>query len=65
MYGEKMEQSEARGLTHWMLYADGSSVSAYDIVTGDKIAAEVLKIESDVSNLAVDANKGYLFVSTS
>lgn len=64
LYGEKMEQSEARGLTHWMLYAEGAAVYAYDIVTGDKVAAEVLTLDTPVSNLAVDANKGYLFVGS-
>lgn len=62
LFGEKMVQSEARGLTHWMLYADGSSVYAYDIVTGDLTATEVLTIEDGVDTLAVDANKGYVFV---
>lgn len=61
-----MQESEARGLTHWMLYSDGSSVYAYDIVTGDGTASAVLSdLPNQVETLAVDSNKGYMFVGYS
>lgn len=57
-----MKDSEALGLTHWMLYADKSTVYAYDIVNGKQKTTEVLTILDKIDNLAIDSNHGYVFV---
>ena len=59
-----MKESEARGLTHWMLYTDSKKVYAYDLVAGKSKAVSVLdNLSSKVSFMAVDSNHGYLFVA--
>ena len=58
-----MLESEARGLTHWIVYSDESSVYAYDIVTGKGNAQAILvDLPSQVDTIAVDSNKGYMFL---
>lgn len=59
-----MKESEARGLTHWLLYADSSTIFAYSIVHGNGISTPVLEGLEGVSSLAVDVNAGYLFVTS-
>ncbi len=59
-----MKESQARGLTHWMLYTDSKSLYAYDLVAGKSKAVSVLdKLSRKVSYMAVDSNHGYLFVA--
>ena len=46
-----------------MLYSDGKSIFAKNYVKNTKVS-EVLSDLDDVVALAVDANRGYLFVAT-
>ena len=58
-----MKESEARGLTHWLLYTDREAVYAYNVIRGNGVVSKVLSGLQGVSNLAIDKNKGYLFVA--
>ena len=51
------------GLTHWMLYSDGESIFAKNYVKDTKVS-EILSDLENVKALAVDANRGYLFIAT-
>jgi len=46
-----------------MLFSEGKNVYAYNVVNDDKVASNVLEIKNDVVTMAVDHNKGYLFVA--
>lgn len=46
-----------------MLYSDGESVFAKNYVKDTKVATILSDLE-DVKALAVDANRGYLFIAT-
>ena len=46
-----------------MLYSDGKSVFAKNYVKNTKVS-EILSDLDDVKALAVDANRGYLFIAT-
>ena len=46
-----------------MLYSDGQSIFAKNYVKNTKVS-EILSDLEDVKALAVDANRGYLFVAT-
>lgn len=63
LFSTRMQQSEEKGLTHWMLFSEGKNVYAYNVVNDDKVASNVLEIKNDVVTMAVDHNKGYLFVA--
>ena len=57
-----MKTSEARGLTHWMIYSDGKALYAYNLVVGDKKVSTLIEDLKDVTSIAVDKNHGYIFV---
>lgn len=46
---------------HWALYTDGTSVFAWDVVLNTPVR-RVLTDLKKVSAVAVDANRGYLFI---
>ena len=58
-----MKKSEARGLTHWMIYTDGNALYSYNLVVGDKKVSTLIKDLTNVVSIAVDKNHGYLFVA--
>ena len=58
-----MKKSEARGLTHWMIYSDGHALYAYNLVVGDKKVSTLIEDLTNVVSIAVDKNHGYLFVA--
>ena len=62
LFSEAVYQSEERGLTHWLLYSDGSSIYAYNPVSSQEPTV-LLNGLRDVTDLAVDQNKGFLYVA--
>ena len=52
-FSEAAWQSEERGLTHWLLISDGSSVYAYNAVKGTE-PVELITGLKDVTQIAVD-----------
>jgi len=62
-FSQKAKSAEDMGLTHWMMYSDGEAVYAYSLLYGNGVANSVLTSTERVSSLAVDSNKGYLFVA--
>jgi hypothetical protein len=63
-YSQKAKSAEDMGLTHWIMYSDGEAVYAYSLLYGNGVASSVLSSTKRVSSLAVDSNKGYLFVAS-
>ena len=66
LYSQRMKDSQAMGLTHWMLYTDSEKIYAYDLVDGNKTAFPVLDSGlggGKVLSMAVDSNQGLLFVA--
>lgn len=46
-----------------MLYSEGEAVYAYSIIHSEGVATKVLSDLKGVSSIAVDSNKGYLFLA--
>ena len=53
--------SEHRGLTHWAVYTDGSSLLAWNIVLNTPVR-KILKDLSKVTAMAVDSCRGFIFL---
>ena len=60
-YSDTALIQEHRGLRHWALYTDGTSIFAWDVVLNTPVR-RVLTDLKKASAIAVDANRGYLFV---
>ena len=63
LFSDEVNYEEHMGMGHWMLYSDGQSIFAKNYVKNTKVS-EILSDLEDVKALAVDANRGYLFVAT-
>jgi len=62
LFSDEVKIEEHLGLTHWMIYSDGGKIYAKNYVKDTK-TVEVLGDLKDVTSIAVDANKGYLFIA--
>ena len=61
LFSETSWKTEVRGLTHWLLFSDGESIYSFNTVR-DSEPTELISGLRDVTQLAVDQNKGYLFI---
>ena len=63
MFSDEANYEEIMGLTHWMIFTDGYSIFAKDYVRDSKVF-KILDDQDHITCLAVDGNKGYLFIAT-
>ena len=63
VFSDEAHYEEIMGLSHWMFFTDGSSVYAKNYVRDTKVLA-ILSSQDEVTDLAVDANKNFLFVAS-
>ena len=62
MFSDEAKYEEIMGLTHWMIFTDGKSLFAKNYIRDSKVFT-LLKDQEEITSLAVDANKGYIFFS--
>ena len=60
-FSEATRVTEKRGLTHWAMYTDGTSIFAWNLVLNTSVKALITDL-SKASSLVVDASRGYFFV---
>lgn len=60
-FSEATRITEKRGLTHWAVYTDGTSLFGWNIVLNTPVKRLIADLRK-ASAVAVDASRGYFFV---
>ena len=60
-FSEATRITEKRGLTHWAVYTDGTSLFGWNIVLNTPVKRLVANLRK-LSAIAVDESRGYFFV---
>jgi len=62
-YSHRAEEFEKQGLIHMIAFADNSNVYLWDPIANQSVAT-ILEDLPLTTGIAVDVNKGYIFVCT-